>query len=83
VGQLVTVLAATGEEIRGLAIPRKSVLRSTSGQTIVIEHTGAERFEPRMVRVEPLDADRVIVLDGVRVGARVVTQGAELLNQIR
>jgi hypothetical protein len=83
VGQLVTVLATTGEEVRGLAIPRKSVMRSANGQTIVFEHTGAERFEPRMVHVEPLDADRVIVFDGLRIGARVVTQGAELLNQIR
>jgi membrane fusion protein, heavy metal efflux system len=83
VGQLVTVLATTGEEVRGLAIPRRSVLRSANGQTIVFEHTGAERFEPRIVRVEPLDADRVIVLDGLPAGARVVAQGAELLNQIR
>jgi hypothetical protein len=83
VGQLVTVLATTGEEVRGLAIPRTSVLRSSNGQTVVFEHTGAERFEPRIVRVEPLDADRAIVLDGLPAGARVVAQGAELLNQIR
>jgi cobalt-zinc-cadmium efflux system membrane fusion protein len=83
VGQLVTVLATTGEEIRGLVIPRRSVLRSANGQTTVFEHTSAERFEPRAVRVEPLDADTVVVLDGLPGGARVVTQGAELLNQIR
>jgi hypothetical protein len=83
VGQLVTVLATTGQEVRGLAIPRTSVLRGANGQTVVFEHTGAERFEPRMVRVEPLDADRAIVLDGLPAGVRVVAQGAELLNQIR
>jgi hypothetical protein len=83
VGQLVTVLATTGEEVRGLAVPRTSVLRGANGQTMVFEHTAAERFEPRMVRVEPLDADRAIVLDGLSAGARVVTQGAELLNQVR
>jgi hypothetical protein len=83
VGQLVTVLASTSEAVRGLAIPRTSVLRSANGQTVVFEHTGAERFEPRIVRVEPLDADRAIVLDGLPAGARVVAQGAELLNQIR
>jgi membrane fusion protein, heavy metal efflux system len=83
VGQLVTVLATTGEEIRGLVIPRRSVLRSANGQTTVFEHTSAERFEPRAVRVELLDADTVVVLDGLPGGARVVTQGAELLNQIR
>lgn len=83
VGQLVTVLAPTGEQTQGLAVPRKAVLRSANGQTILFEHTGAERFEPRIVRVEPLDADRVIVRDGLAPTRRVVVQGAELLNQIR
>jgi cobalt-zinc-cadmium efflux system membrane fusion protein len=83
VGQLLTVLATTGEEVKGLAVPRASILRSANGQSIVFEHTGAERFEPRIVRVEPLDAQNVIILDGLSTGARVVVQGAELLNQIR
>ena len=59
------------------------MLRSANGQTILFEHTTAERFEPRIVRVEPLDAERVLVLDGLAAGRRVVVQGAELLNQIR
>jgi hypothetical protein len=83
VGQLLTVLAANGEEARGIAVPRAGLLRAANGQTIVFEHTGAERFEPRLARAEPLDAERVLVLDGLRAGARVVVQGAELLNQIR
>jgi RND family efflux transporter MFP subunit len=83
VGQLVTVMAVTGEEVKGLAVPRTSVLRSANGQTIVFEHAAAERFEPRLVRVEPLDAENVLVLDGLTEGKRVVVQGAELLNQIR
>ena len=83
VGQLVTVMAVTGEEAKGLAVPRTSVLRSANGQSIVFEHTAAERFEPRIVRVEPLDAENVLVLDGLTAGKRVVVQGAELLNQIR
>jgi RND family efflux transporter MFP subunit len=83
VGQLVTVLAPTGEETQGLAVPRTAVLRGANGQTILFEHSAAERFEPRIVRVEPLDADRVLVLDGLDAGKRVVVQGAELLNQIR
>ena len=83
VGQLVTVLAATGEKLQGLALPRTSVLRASNGQTIIFEHTAAERFAPHMVRVQPLDADRVLVLDGIAAGKRVVVQGAELLNQIR
>jgi hypothetical protein len=83
VGQLVTVLAPTGEETQGLAVPRTGILRGANGQTTLFEHTSAERFEPRIVRVEPLDAERVLVLDGLAAGTRVVVQGAELLNQIR
>lgn len=83
VGQLVTVMATNGENVQGIAVPRASVLRSGNGQMVLFEHTSAERFEPRIVRVEPLDAERVLVLDGLSPGKRVVSQGAELLNQIR
>ncbi len=82
-GQLLTVLASTSDERRGIAVPRGSVLRGANGQSIVYEHTNAERFVPREVRVEPLDGQRVLIVSGIEAGKRVVTQGAELLNQIR
>ncbi|MGF3024044.1 efflux RND transporter periplasmic adaptor subunit [Methylobacterium aquaticum] len=82
-GQFVTVLASTTTPQHGLALPRASVVRGANGQSIVYEHTKPEHFEPREVRVEPLDADRVLVLSGLAAGQRVVTQGAELLNQVR
>lgn len=82
-GQFVTVLAATDTQRKGLALPRVSVVRGSNGQNIVYEHTQAERFEPREVQVEPLDAARVLVVSGVGPGKRIVTQGAELLNQVR
>jgi hypothetical protein len=69
--------------MRGLAVPRASILRAANGQMIAFEHTTAERFEPRLVRVEPLDAERMLILDGLQPGKRIVVQGAELLNQIR
>ena len=83
VGQLVTVLAETGDTLEGLAVPRTSILRAANGQTTVFEHITAERFEARAVRFEPLDGDRVLVLAGLAPGKRIVVQGAELLNQIR
>ena len=49
----------------------------------VWDHTTAERFVARPVRVQPLDGARVLVLAGVAPGARIVTQGAELLGQVR
>ena len=82
-GQFVTVLAETEDERNGLALPRKSIVRGANGQDLVFEHTSAERFEPREVRVEPLDGERVLVSAGTVPGRRVVTQGAELLDQVR
>jgi hypothetical protein len=54
-----------------------------NGQTFVFGHVSAERFAPRAVRVEPLDAERVLLLAGIEPGKRVVTIGAELLDQVR
>jgi membrane fusion protein, heavy metal efflux system len=82
-GQLLTVVAETEEVKTGIAVPRTSVVRAGNGQMIVYEHSNAERFMPREVRVEPLDAERVIILSGLEPSKRIVTQGVELLNQIR
>lgn len=82
-GQLLTVLANTDEERKGIAVPRTAVVRGSNGQSIVYEHISAENFRPREVRVEPLDGDRVLLVSGIGPGQRVVSQGAELLNQIR
>jgi membrane fusion protein, heavy metal efflux system len=83
VGQFVTVLANTDEERNGLAVPRGSVVRSANGQDVVYEHVTAERFQARLVRIEPLDGERVLIATGIGPGRRVVTQGAELLDQVR
>lgn len=82
-GQLLTVLSSTTDERKGIAVPRTSVLRASNGQSLVYEHTNAERFVPREVRTEPLDGDRLLIVSGIDAGKRIVTQGAELLNQIR
>jgi membrane fusion protein, heavy metal efflux system len=82
-GQLLTVVAETEEVRAGIAVPRTAVVRAANGQMIVYEHSNAERFMPREVRVEPLDAERVIIVSGLDPSRRIVTQGVELLNQIR
>lgn len=82
-GQLVTVLVGTGLSREGLAVPRDSVIRATNGTTIVYEQSSPERFMPREVRVEPLDATRLLVISGLEAGKRIVTTGAELLHQVR
>lgn len=82
-GQMLSVLGHRQETDEGIALPRTSVLRGSNGQDMVFVHVGAERFEPRDVRTVPLDGDRVLVAAGIQAGARVVTQGAELLSQLR
>ena len=81
-GQFVTVLAPVGVPRDGLPLARSGVVRAEGG-SLVYEHVSAERFQGRPVRVAPLDADRMLVEDGIAAGRRVVTQGAELLDQIR
>lgn len=83
IGRFVTVTAARDEGRRGIALPRAAIVRGGNGQSLVFEKTGPERFAPREVRVEPLDGERVIVAAGIGTGRRVVTDGAELLNQVR
>jgi cobalt-zinc-cadmium efflux system membrane fusion protein len=82
-GQFVTVFAETSDGVAGLAAPRASVVRRANGESIVYTHSSAERFEARPVRTQPLDAERVVIVAGLEPGTRLVTQAAELLNQVR
>jgi RND family efflux transporter MFP subunit len=83
IGQPVTVVAKSGAPITGIVVPRDAVVRSGNGEAIVWLHVEAERFERRPVRTQPFDATRVVVAAGVTEGERVVTRGADLVNQIR
>jgi cobalt-zinc-cadmium efflux system membrane fusion protein len=83
VGQRVTVVAKSGAPITGIVVPREAVVRSGNGEAIVWLHVEPERFEPRPVRTQPFDGTRVLVAAGVTEGDRVVTRGADLINQIR
>ena len=83
IGQPVTVVAKSGVPVTGIVVPRDAVVRSANGEAIVWLHVEAERFEPRPVRTQPFDATRVVVAAGVSEGERVVTHGADLVNQIR
>lgn len=83
VGQPVKVFVQSRQTIRGIPVPQGSVMKNSSGETIVWVHAAAERFVPKKVSVQPLDANTVAVLEGLHDGDRVVTQGAALLTQIR
>ncbi len=83
VGQPVKVFVQTKRAIRGIPVPQGSVMKNSSGETIVWVHVSAERFVPQKVKIQAVDANTVAVLEGLRDGDRVVTQGAALLTQIR
>lgn len=83
VGERLTVYAATASVTKGISAPRDAVIRGANGENILFVHTGPEIFEPRAVRIEPLDGSQVIIVAGITAGDRMVTQGAELLNQLR
>jgi cobalt-zinc-cadmium efflux system membrane fusion protein len=81
--QPVKVTVQTRSQVKGFAVPTAAVVKDASNQDKVWVHTGAEVFEPRSVRQLPLDGSRAAVVDGLKTGDRVVTQGAPLLNQVR
>ena len=83
VGQPVKVFVQTRQILRGIPVPQGSVMKNSSGETIVWVHASAERFVPKKVKVQAVDANTVAVLEGLHDGDRVVTQGAALLTQIR
>jgi RND family efflux transporter MFP subunit len=83
IGQPVNVMVQSGEAVSGLVFPRAAVVRSGNGENIVWLHTAPERFEPRPVRILPVDAARVVVAAGLDGRERIVVRGADLVNQIR
>ncbi|MFC7478130.1 efflux RND transporter periplasmic adaptor subunit [Dankookia sp. GCM10030260] len=82
-GQPVTVVAQVADPIRGLILPRAAVVRAANGEQVVWRHVEPETFAAAPVRVETLDAGRVLVAAGLAAGERIVVQGAGLVNQVR
>ncbi|MFS2008742.1 efflux RND transporter periplasmic adaptor subunit [Azospirillum sp. CT11-132] len=83
VGQPVRLVAQVQGTASGIVLPRHSVVRSAGGQPIVWQHESPQRFVARPVRTQPVDGGTVLVLAGIEPEARIVTDGAGLLNQVR
>lgn len=83
INQAVKVLVQTRETIKGFSVPTAALVKSASNQDMVWVHTAAETFVARPVRAVALDGANVSVVDGLKAGERVVTQGAALVNQVR
>lgn len=74
--------AAVGEK-PGFAVPSRALVRSPANAPTVWVKQSPEHFVPRLVRTQPLDGARVLIVDGLQPGDRVVVDGAALVNQIR
>jgi membrane fusion protein, heavy metal efflux system len=83
IGQPVTVVAQSKERTKGVVLPAQAVVRNPSNEPIVWIKSGAERFIPQPVQFRPLDANTVVVTQGLSADNRVVVQGAPLIAQIR
>jgi hypothetical protein len=83
VGQPVAVTVQLKAQAEGVPVPAAALVRSSANEPLVWVKAAPERFEPRRVRTQPLDAARVLVTSGLAGGERVVTDGAPLLNQVR
>lgn len=86
VGQPLQVMVRTAQGIRGMAVPREALTKAGAGQGYdgaVWVRVDAERFAARPVRVRPLDAGRVAIVEGLQDGDRVVSAGASLLAQVK
>ena len=83
VGQPLQLVVQTRSRVQGVALPAAALQKNPANQPIVWVKSAAERFEPRVVTVQPLDGARVAVTQGLQAGERVVIQGAVLVNQIR
>lgn len=83
VGQPVRIVAQIQGKVSGIVLPRQSVVRGPNGQPLVWQHESPQRFVARPVRMQPVDGNTVLVSAGIEPEARIVTDGAGLLNQVR
>jgi len=83
IGTPVRVLVTAAQRRRGIKLPRAAVQRGFGNLSVVWEHTAPETFVPHIVTVAPLDAESGLVTAGLDDGLRVVTAGAQFINQVR
>jgi multidrug efflux pump subunit AcrA (membrane-fusion protein) len=77
------VVAQTRRTVKGVAVPLAALTRNSAGDTVVWVHAGAEKFAAQKVRFQALDGGRAAVTEGIAAGARVVTDGAAAIAQVR
>jgi membrane fusion protein, heavy metal efflux system len=83
IGTAVKVVVQHGDPLNGIILPAAAVVRGANGLPQVWSKVSAEVFEPLPVRTLPIDGSVVLVVAGIEAGSRIVTEGAELINQVR
>ena len=83
IGATVTIRLQTEANVEALLVPNEAVVRGATGLNVIWTHANAETFEPVIVDVEPYDGARMRVLTTLPDNARIVTNGASLLEQVR
>lgn len=83
IGSPTKVLVETGAPIDGLILPRAAITQAPNGQMVVFMRLGPESYEPKAIRFESIDVDRVRLTGGLNKGDQVIVRGAALVNQIR
>ena len=72
VGASARAQVRTGQRVPGVVIPASAIL-DEDGRPIAYVQPEGEAFEQRALRLGGREGDRVLVLDGIRDGERVVT----------
>jgi multidrug efflux pump subunit AcrA (membrane-fusion protein) len=83
VGMPVVVFVQEATTVPGYRVPSGALMKNPANQNIVWVKDQAERFEPRVVNITPLDGASIAVTSGLADGDRVVVEGASLINQVR
>ena len=83
IGAAVTVRLQTEAHEEAFLVPNETIVRGASGLSVIWTHTGAETFEPIIVDAKPYDGARMQILSALPEDARIVTNGASFLEQVR
>jgi hypothetical protein len=83
VRQPLRVFAQAYHSRKGLRIPSAAVVKGADGADRVWVHQRPEQFRAERVRAVELGGGYSVLTEGLAPGARVVTEGASLLAQVR
>ena len=74
INELTPIELFTSEGDSGIVVPRTAVY-DDDGIDMVFVQTGGESFEKRLVVLGPYYSEWVSILEGIRLGERIVSQG--------